>query len=113
MERRPAGVNHIEYHVVGSRAQFRDGDVKRVVIGDKAIALYQLEGDIFATDDACTHAYGSLSEGYVEGEEIECPLHGGRFNIRTGEATAPPVTEDLDTYEVRIEGENVLIGIPA
>ena len=105
-------MNRIEYHVVGSRARFRDGDVKRVVVGDKAIALYQLDGDIFATDDTCTHAYGSLSEGYVEGDEIECPLHGGRFDIRTGRAMTPPVSRDLETYDVRIEGENILIGIP-
>ena len=104
-------MDDIEYHVVASKAQFRDGDVKRVVVGERAIALYQIEDEVFATDDACTHAYGSLSEGYVGGGEIECPLHGGRFDIRTGKATAPPVTEDLDTYEVRIEGQDILVGI--
>ena len=49
----------------------------------------------------------------MEGDEIECPLHGGCFSIRTGEATCPPATEPLATYEVRIEGEDILIGIPA
>ena len=103
----------VAYHVVGKRAHLREGDVKGVVVEGREIALYRIGGQFFATDDTCTHAFGSLSEGYVEGEEIECPLHGGRFDIRTGEATCPPATEALATYEVRVDGEDILIGIPA
>ena len=105
-------MNSIAYHVVASMAELRDGEVKGVVIGDRAIALYRIEGGVFATGDTCTHAWGCLSEGYVEGDEIECPLHGGRFDIRTGRATTPPATEDLETYAVRIEGEAILVGVP-
>ena len=102
-----------QYHVVGARADLRDGEVTCVVVEGREIALYRIGDEFFATDDTCTHAHGSLSEGYVEDGEIECPLHGGCFNIRTGEATCPPATEPLATYEVRIEGEDILIGIPA
>ena len=103
----------VVYHVVGERAHLRDGEVKQVVVEGREIALYRIGGAFFATDDTCTHAFGSLSEGCVEGEEIECPLHGARFDIRTGEVTGAPATEALATYEVRVEGENILIGIPA
>ena len=65
-----------------------------------------------AVQDTCTHACGSLSEGYIEGDEIQCPLHDGRFNIRTAEATRPPAERNLATCEVGVEGEDILIGIP-
>ncbi len=103
----------VAYHVVGETAHLGEGEVKCVVVEGREIALYRIAGEFFATDDTCTHAHGSLSEGYVEGEEIECPLHGARFNIRTGEATCPPATEPLATYEVKVEGEDILIGIRA
>lgn len=64
-----------------------------------------------AVQDTCTHTCGSLSEGYIEGDEIECPLHGGRFNIRTGDARCPPAERNLATCEVRLEGEDIRIGI--
>ena len=103
----------VQYHVVGDRALLGDGEVTCVVVQGREIALYRIGDEFFATDDTCSHAHGSLSEGYVDGEEIECPLHGGCFNIRTGEATRPPATEPVATYEVRIEGEDILIGIRA
>ena len=106
-------MGRVVYHVVGQRAHLRDGDVTCVVVEGREIALYRIGDEFFATDDACTHAHGSLCEGYLEGEEIECPLHAGRFNVRTGEATGSPATEALATYEVRRDGEDILIGIPA
>ena len=60
----------------------------------------------------CTHACGSLSDGSIEGDEIECPLHGGHFNIRAGEATYPPAARNLAACKVRVEGDDILIGIP-
>jgi nitrite reductase/ring-hydroxylating ferredoxin subunit len=54
-----------------------------------------------------------LSEGFVEGDIVECPLHGGRFEIKTGKAVAAPCTVDLRTYVVRREDDSVLVGIPA
>ena len=62
-----------------------------VIVNGHEIALYEMDGDIFATDDICTHAYAKLSDGWMEKGEIECPLHAGRFDIKTGKATAPPV----------------------
>ena len=72
-----------------------------VVVNGQEIALYDIEGQVFATDDICTHAYAKLSDGWFDKGEIECPLHAGRFDARTGKATAPPCVDDLKTYPVK------------
>lgn len=78
----------------------------RVVHGGQAYAVFCVEGQFFVTQDQCTHGPGSLAEGFVMGTEIECPFHQGRFDIRTGEATAAPCTVALRTWTVRaIEGQ--------
>ena len=78
-------------------------------LGERRIALYRLDGRIHALDDVCTHALALLSQGFVEGGAVECPLHGARFDIATGRCLAPPATVDLRTYEVRIEGGEVFV----
>ena len=78
----------------------------QVVLNGFAYAVYNLEGRYYATQDLCTHGPGSLAEGFVMGCEIECPFHQGRFDIRTGAATAAPCTEALRTWTVReIDGQ--------
>jgi naphthalene 1,2-dioxygenase ferredoxin component len=91
------------------RGQLADGDVLGVVIAGKEIALYDLDGALYATDDVCTHAYARLSDGWLDRGEIECPLHAGRFDAKTGKATAPPCTDDLKTYPVRLVGDEIQI----
>ena len=75
--------------------------------GETAIAIVKVGEEVFAVDDMCSHAEASLCDGMVDGEEIECPLHFARFNVKTGEATAPPATEGVKTYPVRITGEDI------
>ena len=78
----------------------------RVVLGNEAYALFNLEGQFYAIQDQCTHGPGSLAEGFVVGSEIECPFHQGRFDIRTGQATAAPCTQALRTWTVHaIDGQ--------
>jgi naphthalene 1,2-dioxygenase system ferredoxin subunit len=57
----------------------------------------------------CTHAYARLSDGWLDKSEIECPLHAGRFDVKTGKALCPPVTEDIKTYPVRLVGDEIQI----
>ena len=64
---------------------------------------------MFATDNLCTHGHARLCEGFVEGFEIECPLHQGRFDLRTSLATCAPAAEALQTYPVRIEAGRVFV----
>ena len=92
-----------------SRGDLPEGDIKGVVIAGREIAIYNLGGEIHATDDICTHAYARLSDGWLDRDEIECPLHAGRFDVKTGKAVAPPCTEDLKTYPVRLVGDDIQI----
>jgi naphthalene 1,2-dioxygenase system ferredoxin subunit len=91
------------------RNALADGDVIGVVVEGREIALYDIEGQVFATDDICTHAYAKLSDGWFDKGEIECPLHAGRFDARTGKAAAPPCVDDLKTYPVKVEGGEIQV----
>lgn len=89
--------------------EMTEGEVTAVHVNGTPVALYQVDGALYATHDICTHEHAHLSDGYLEGCEIECPLHQGRFDIRTGKATCRPVTETLRVYPVRIVGKDVFI----
>jgi nitrite reductase/ring-hydroxylating ferredoxin subunit len=78
-------------------------------LGNRAIALYRVDGNIHALDDICTHALALLSQGFVENGAVECPLHGARFDIATGRCVAPPASADLRTYPVRLVGDDVYV----
>lgn len=86
-------------------------DVRRCDVGDRCVALFNIEGRLYATADICTHAHAHLSDGYIDGDTVECPLHQGLFHIPSGRAMTPPVTENLRTYPVRVEGDDVLIDL--
>ena len=94
---------------VANRSALGEGEVIGVVVAGHEIALYEMDGQVFATDDICTHAYAKLSDGWMEKGEIECPLHAGRFDIKTGKATAPPCIDDVKTYPVRVEGDEIQV----
>jgi nitrite reductase/ring-hydroxylating ferredoxin subunit len=96
-----------------SRAAIPPGSVHRVdVAGVPPLAVYNIEGNYFVTNDTCTHGNASLTEGLLEGDEIVCPLHDGRFCIRTGEAVGYPATIPLHTYEVTIVEDQICIDLP-
>ena len=88
-----------------------EGTAIRVEHGDLVLAVYNVDGEYFVTDDMCTHGPGSLSEGYLEDDEIECNFHGGRFNVRTGEVAGPPCMVPIKTYKVILDGDTVAIEI--
>ncbi|VTU23310.1 Ferredoxin NagAb [Variovorax sp. PBS-H4] len=87
------------------------GEPKGVKLSGIPVALYRLDDGIYATHDVCTHAYALLSEGYIEGESVECPLHGALFDIRTGKCLAV-ASADLATYAVRVEDDAVMVELP-
>ena len=86
-----------------------EGDVIGVRVGGKEIALYEVEGEVFATDNICTHGHARMSDGFLEGREIECPLHQGKFDVCTGQALCAPLTDNIKTYAVRIENMRVML----
>ena len=79
------------------------GEVRKIDAGGLTLAVYNLDGAFYATDDACTHGPGSLSEGFVDGDTIECNFHQGVFNIRTGECVRPPCMIPVRIYRTVVE----------
>jgi nitrite reductase/ring-hydroxylating ferredoxin subunit len=87
------------------------GEAYDAEVDGRHYALFNVDGDIHACDGICTHALAFLADGYLEGDEIECPLHAGKFNVRTGKALCGPVKKDLATYPVRIENNEILVNL--
>lgn len=87
------------------------GEVVKVVTAGLTLAVYNVDGTFYVTDDACTHGPGSLSEGFLDGEVIECNFHQGCFNVRTGEVAAPPCIVPIKTYITVVENGIVYIEV--
>ena len=83
----------------------------RVEEGDLTLAVFNVNGTFYVTDDLCTHGPGSLSEGYLDGHNVECDFHNGQFDVRTGEVVAPPCMIPIKTYKVVVENNDVLIEV--
>jgi 3-phenylpropionate/trans-cinnamate dioxygenase ferredoxin subunit len=101
----------IAKHCVASEADLEPGSLKRVAVGDTAVCLARTEsGDWFAIADTCSHEEYSLSQGDLWGQEVECPMHGSRFDLATGQPDQLPATEPVKTYPVVIEAGQVYVG---
>jgi 3-phenylpropionate/trans-cinnamate dioxygenase ferredoxin component len=88
-----------------------DGTALRVEVDGLDVAIVRNGDDLYAIEDECSHAQVALSEGDVEGCEIECWMHGSRFDLRTGKPTGPPATEPVPIFAVKVDGADVLIDI--
>ena len=86
-------------------ADVKPGQIKLVTVGDVAVAVYNVGGTFYATQNACTHAGGPLNEGSTDGVKVFCPWHGSCFDVTNGSVVAGPATEPLRTYTVTVEGE--------
>jgi nitrite reductase/ring-hydroxylating ferredoxin subunit len=98
-----------EWHKVAATSEVVEGEAKPVKVGKTQIALCRVNDQIYAINDICTHEWACMSDGFVEGEEIECPIHMARFNIITGKVLCDPATEDLQTYKVDIKEDDVYV----
>jgi nitrite reductase/ring-hydroxylating ferredoxin subunit len=92
-----------------STSEVAPGGALKVERGELTLAVFNLEGEFYVTDDTCTHGPGSLSEGYIEGDVVECNFHNGQFNIKTGEVVAPPCMVPVKTYRTVVEDGKVFI----
>jgi nitrite reductase/ring-hydroxylating ferredoxin subunit len=97
-----------EWHEVARTSDLSPGEVMYVEVGSDPVALINQDGEFFALCDICTHQEASLSDGEVIGDLIECPLHGGAFDIRSGAPANFPVVVPVETYDVKVEGDVVL-----
>jgi nitrite reductase/ring-hydroxylating ferredoxin subunit len=94
-----------------SAAEVAPGSALKVETGELALAVFNVAGEFFVTDDMCTHGPGSLSEGYIEGDVVECNFHNGQFNIKTGAVVAPPCMVPVKTYKTLVENGRVVIEV--
>jgi 3-phenylpropionate/trans-cinnamate dioxygenase ferredoxin subunit len=90
-----------------------ENEVRAYEYDGRRIAIYHVGETFYATTDVCSHEYSELSEGYLDPDDctIECPLHGSRFDIRTGAVLSLPAYEPIATYAVRVDGEDVLVEV--
>ncbi len=100
-------------HRAEGAAALEPGEVRLLELGGMRVCLARTEdGELFAVDDTCTHEDESLSEGWVEGDCIECPAHNSVFDLRTGDAITLPATEPVPTYPVTVDGDDVVVELP-
>ena len=97
---------------IASTSDVPEGEAHAIEIMGLNLALYHVGDAWFCTDNICTHAFALLTDGWLEGHVVECPLHGGQFDIRTGKGQCAPIDVDLKTFPVRIDGEDILITLP-
>ncbi len=107
-KRREAGMAFV---VAAKVSEVPPGTVKAIELGDESVAICNVDGEFYAVANICTHDEGPLNAGYLLGDEIECPRHGARFNVRTGEVKVLPAIVPLPTFEVKLDGDNILVNV--
>jgi 3-phenylpropionate/trans-cinnamate dioxygenase ferredoxin subunit len=105
-------VDQLKYLKIAALSEFPENERLFLEINDLPIVIYSLNGEYFATGDVCTHDGGSIGEGQIEGNEVICPRHGARFDIKTGKVTRFPAVEDIPSYPVKIEDGYLYLGLP-
>lgn len=94
------------------KSELKSGEKKTVLVAGKSLMIANINGEFFAMTDACTHAGCSLGEeGVLAGTTVTCGCHGAQFNAKNGKVLAPPASKDETSYDVKIEGDDVLISV--
>ena len=96
---------------VAARADLRPGEPLAASHAETPLVLVEHEGQVYALNNICPHAYALMSDGFLDGERLECPLHGAIFDVLTGKCLEGPVEQDLPAYEVRLEGGDVFVKV--
>jgi len=100
-----------EFRKIAHVSEIAPGEARAVEVDGEPIAIYNVNGEFFATCDTCSHEEASLADGWLDDDIITCPSHGAEFNVCTGEVLSLPATEPIATYPVRVEGDDVFVGI--
>ncbi len=95
--------------LVGKMEAFPEGKLRKIQVNGADVLIANIDGRIYAINNACTHRGGPLHEGELEGTTVTCPLHGGQFDVTTGKVVSPPPMKDETTFEVRISGTDVML----
>lgn len=99
------------WHRLLKSGELSEGSMASAPVGDLLLAIYRIKGQVYATSNICTHQFAVLTEGYLDDDCIECPIHQGRFHVPTGKAQGDPVEEDLKTYPAREEEGYILVEV--
>ncbi len=102
----------IEFLEIAPVSELPEGERMFIEAAGRSIVIFNLAGKLFAIGDVCSHDNGPVGDGEIEENEIICPRHGARFDIRTGKATSLPAVVDIPSYPVRVKGEMIEIGLP-
>ena len=100
-----------EFVKVARTDEVGPGQGRLIDVKGKQIALFNVNGEFFAIDNMCTHEEASLADGELSGHEVICPLHGAKFDVRTGEVLGPPAYDDVACYKVRVMGTDIEIDV--
>lgn len=98
-----------DFEKIATTAEISPGEVKSFVVGPDMIAICNVDGKFYAFRDECTHQALPLSDGVLQGNTITCAYHAAQFNVETGEALCLPALDAVETFELKIEGEDILI----
>ena len=100
------------FEKIGTKSDIPAGTVKVFEVNGVSVCVGNLDGaEFYAIDNLCTHDNGPLEQGELDGEQIECPRHGARFDVTSGRATQLPAFEPVETHEVRVEGDSIQVGV--
>jgi 3-phenylpropionate/trans-cinnamate dioxygenase ferredoxin component len=100
------------WHFAIAVDKLEDDVATEVVLGGRRIAICKFENGFYAFGNICTHEYACLSDGFLEGKTIECPLHQARFDVTTGEALSPPAVRSLERFDVSLRGDQLFVSLP-
>lgn len=100
-----------EFVKLAKASEIPPGKVHVYEVDGRRIAVCNVDGGFYAIDDVCTHDGGALDQGQLEGDQIECPRHGARFDVRTGRALTLPAVLPVQSYPVRVEGDEIRVQV--
>jgi nitrite reductase/ring-hydroxylating ferredoxin subunit len=100
-----------EFHKIAPADEVAPGEVKQYRLEERPVALCNVGGEFYAFEDVCTHQFAYLSEGGLEDGHIKCPLHGARFDVKSGAAKSLPATKPVPTHEVKVEDGHVYVAL--
>jgi nitrite reductase/ring-hydroxylating ferredoxin subunit len=103
----------VAWHVAAPSSDLKEGEVLGLNVNQLRIALYRIEGTVYATSNVCTHEFALLSDGYLDGDCIECPLHQALFHVPTGEVRSAPAEKPIETYSTKEENNSIHVLLPA
>lgn len=106
------GPKEVDFVPVAAEGELPNGERIFVEIDDRTIVVFNIAGQYFAIGDVCSHDNGPVGEGELDGNEIICPRHGARFDVRSGKVTALPAVIDIPAYPVRVKEGQIEVGVP-